>query len=94
MDANRVFDAAIKAGAMVAREDARQRELARLRDNATRRCGGCYHWMKSRQCPKEKNVNGWNRGPSMNGPICNKFEPTAIHLEWEAKFKAAKAPTP
>lgn len=37
-------------------------------------CGDCYFWMKSRSCPKEKNINGYSRGPSMNGLICEKFE--------------------
>ena len=36
-------------------------------------CGGCYWWMKSRRCPREKNVNGWNRGPSMNSPVCKEY---------------------
>ena len=36
-------------------------------------CGACQHWMKSRDCPRETNVNGRNRGPSMKAPICSKF---------------------
>ena len=36
-------------------------------------CGSCYWWMKSRSCPREKNVNGWNRGPSMNDPACKEY---------------------
>lgn len=37
-------------------------------------CGDCSHWMKSSQCPKERNVNGRNRGPSCEDRICEKFE--------------------
>ena len=37
------------------------------------RCGDCYLWMKSGQCPQERNVGGWNKGPSMNGSICERF---------------------
>ena len=36
-------------------------------------CGDCYFWMKSSLCPQERNVNGRNKGPSMNGSICEKF---------------------
>lgn len=37
------------------------------------RCGDCDKWMKSRQCPKEYNVNGRNRGPSCNDHKCSQF---------------------
>lgn len=37
------------------------------------RCGDCDKWMKSSECPREKNVNGMTRGPSINAPICNQF---------------------
>jgi hypothetical protein len=51
----------------------KKRELyADLRDLPSR-CGSCDNWMKSRECPREHNVNGRNRGPSMNAPICPKF---------------------
>lgn len=53
------------------------REIARLRNGiatAERRvCGNCTRWMKSSECPAEKNVNGFSRGPSCNGPACGKF---------------------
>ena len=39
-----------------------------------KRCGDCSLWMTSK-CPEEKNVNGWNRGPSMNGYTCHQFTP-------------------
>ena len=41
------------------------------------RCGACQHWMKSRICPRERNVNGWNRGPSSESVPCDKFLITA-----------------
>ncbi len=37
------------------------------------KCGDCYWWMKSKDCPREKNVNGFSRGPSMSGIACGKF---------------------
>lgn len=42
-----------------------------------KRCGDCSFWMKSSDCPEERNVNGWNKGPSMNGIPCVKFQDTA-----------------
>lgn len=36
-------------------------------------CGDCDNWMKSRQCPKEWNDNGRQRGPSMAAPRCGQF---------------------
>ncbi len=49
----------------------RANELARkIRTVA---CGDCDKWMKSRECPRERNVNGWNKGPSMVDPICSVF---------------------
>jgi len=40
------------------------------------RCGNCFWWMKSSQCPREKNVNGYSQGPSNNSPACSKFKIT------------------
>ena len=42
------------------------------------KCGDCSFWMKSSECPQERNVNGWNKGPSMNGTPCEKFAPVAV----------------
>jgi len=36
-------------------------------------CGDCDKWMKSGQCPRERNVNGRNVGPSCSRPICSQF---------------------
>lgn len=45
-----------------------EREVRELRGQ----CGSCQSWM-TRVCPKERNINGYNRGPSMNAPKCGKF---------------------
>lgn len=37
-----------------------------------KRCGDCKLWM-TRECPKEKNVNGRNYGPSVNDIVCELF---------------------
>jgi hypothetical protein len=49
-------------------------------------CGNCVHWMKSRICPRERNVNGRNRGPSMVDPACELFK----LKPWVAELKAAR----
>ena len=41
------------------------------------KCGDCYYWMKSSECPRERNVKGRNRGPSISGSPCEKFRPDA-----------------
>ena len=46
-------------------------------------CGHCDFWMKSFLCPKERNVNGRNKGPSMSGITCNKFK----LVEWVKELK-------
>lgn len=62
--------------------------IAQLRDkvreatNAKRdRCGGCEHWMKSRSCPRERNVGGMSRGPSCDAPACSSFSITQREIE-------------
>lgn len=62
---------------------ARMRELAD--DIARVRCGDCGKWMKSRECPKERRVNGTKRGPSANDPICGLFEEAPLSSELRQK---------
>lgn len=55
--------------------------LAQLRDKVAYahrapQCGDCHWWMKSRDCPREKNVGGMTRGPSAGGTPCNKYQET------------------
>ena len=42
--------------------------------SALPKCGECYYWMKSRDCPREHNVRGMNRGPSCGDGACVKFK--------------------
>jgi hypothetical protein len=76
---------------------AKVREL-RAEINRPERCGDCDHWMKSRQCPREHNVNGRNRGPSMNASVCPSFAKTSVAEDRRAKLVAElstlTAPTP
>lgn len=38
------------------------------------KCGQCAFWMCSRLCPRERNVGGMSRGPSVNAHGCGKFK--------------------
>lgn len=51
----------------------KMRQLREAIFMAGRACGDCSKWMKSRECPKERNVNGQTRGPSCKAPICADF---------------------
>ena len=63
-----------------ARLSAERQRIAKIREltidirNVGTVCGDCDLWMKSSYCPREVNVNGRRRGPSMNAAICGKFE--------------------
>lgn len=69
--------------------------LAQLRDkvwyanDAHRdRCGSCFFWMKSRDCPREKNVGGMSRGPSCNERVCPKFKITQGAIDQRLRLMA------
>lgn len=66
--------------------------LGQLRDKVVeamqvgrRECGSCYFWMKSRECPREHNVNGYTRGPSCAHPACAKFRITQQAIDLQAQ---------
>ncbi len=45
-------------------------------DSKKKTCGRCHWWMKSKDCPAEKNVRGISRGPSSGSNLaltCSKF---------------------
>lgn len=70
-------------------------ELAQRKDEERRlsaamqaRCGHCFWWMKSRNCPREHNVNGMTRGPDAGGTPCGKFESTGAHIEAVGRYYA------
>lgn len=52
------------------------------------RCGDCYFWMKSRDCPRERNVNGMSHGPSAGGLPCSKMHETSASLDRRAKLQS------
>lgn len=68
---NDLWGAAILAGKSI-HHNIRIDELKCSISKIGTQCGDCSKWMTS-DCPKEKNVNGRNRGPSMSEVICDKF---------------------
>lgn len=73
MDIMVAFDKFIELDALATKAQVHIDERNRLLHEARPKCGNCRFWM-TRKCPKEKNVNGRNRGPSMNGLSCRLFE--------------------
>lgn len=67
-----------------------KRERARIQNDARPKCGNCHFWMKSRECPAEKNVNGQSRGPSCEGIACQKFQPCPRMQETFTKLLSDK----
>lgn len=47
------------------------------KDTDRKECGHCDLWMKSSLCPRERNVNGRNKGPSISEIACDKFTLTS-----------------
>ena len=77
----------------------RQAEMLEIRTQLRKvgtGCGDCYKWMHSNECPRETNVNGRRRGPSMNAPICGQYvekqSSTERRAELQRRLDALKSP--
>lgn len=69
----------------------RQEKIRQLRaDIAFVRCGSCQAWM-TRGCPKERNVNGYSRGPSMNEFPCGQYTEKPHYAELRDQRRAELA---
>lgn len=64
IEATHFIDAMMAADLERSQLQAVEDRVAQARACIARRCGSCEHWMKSRSCPAERNVNGYSRGPS------------------------------
>lgn len=82
-DGRELWEWAAQAGDFIHRQAKRNELTLKIAKVA---CGDCKLWMTS-ECPREKNVNGWNRGPSMNGTICEIFDEKPISTEMRAQWK-------
>lgn len=70
MNVDQIFDAIGKASAYVIACDQRAGKRKQLSDVLARRCGNCYHWMKS-SCRPEKEHGQFK---SSNSCACKDFE--------------------
>ena len=76
----------------------RNDEMRQLRAKilkANLQCGSCDKWMKSSLCPRERNINGYSRGPSCADLKCDQFvmgdsTKTSL-LQWAAELKALES---
>lgn len=85
MDNVRAFDKAIDAMGRFSLLAQLKDKLVEVLQTAKPECGNCYHWMKNRDCPREQNVDGRQRGPSMSAPACSKFKIEQSALDLRAK---------
>jgi hypothetical protein len=55
-------------------------------------CGTCQHWMKSRECPRQKpSMRGYSKGPSSTELPCHKFSETQTATDLRNARRAALA---
>lgn len=90
MDANAIFSAVEKFSEAVQKIGQIKKLSASISDLAPR-CGRCYFWMMSSECPREKNINGYSRGPSCDGFPCEKFSEKQYVTELRDARKAQLA---
>lgn len=88
-EADAIFGAFNKFSEQVHGIDLQRKHMQHLRERAQKNCGHCYWWMKSRDCPREKNVGGMSRGPSCSGLPCEKFRSTDDHAASVAAYAEA-----
>jgi hypothetical protein len=91
MDANQIFDAFESFSDQLAKRQKERDEYNMAFRRSVPLCGSCDHWAKSRECPKEHNVKGISRGPSMNGMPCEKFKGTSDFLADVEIFRTLQA---
>jgi hypothetical protein len=70
MDAEKIFDAVGKLGVLVHLKHEHSQKLEQLRSVQSRRCGNCFHWMKSSCIPEKKH----KQFKSRNSFACKDFE--------------------
>jgi hypothetical protein len=89
---NDAFDFGMAFSDRVHELDRLQKLRARIGKIGTR-CGDCDKWMKSRECPKEHNVNGQTTGPSNDEIKCNQFTEALSSTRLRTQLLAELHPT-
>lgn len=85
-----IWDWAAQLGDEMQRRDAIA-DLTKRIANLGRFCGDCEKWMKTSQCPRERNVGGYSRGPSMSAPKCGQFVEKTSTTEFREQLKSELA---
>src|SRR6185312_17104093 len=81
------FDALVEATGRVAALMVLQDKLNEMHRTDKKCCGNCEHWMKSSECPAERNIGGYTRGPSCDDFTCDQYllKPWVIELKNKRK---------
>ncbi|MGI9338346.1 MAG: hypothetical protein ACR2P4_07555 [Gammaproteobacteria bacterium] len=69
MNIDLIFEAAARAGAYLSVEDQRNEKVKQLHEAQARKCGNCYHWMKTSCIPETEH----NHFKSCNSTACGDF---------------------
>lgn len=83
MDVNAIFNAVNKASKYIHLEDAISRKEAQIKNVLTRRCGNCFHWMKSSCIPEKK----YKQFKHCNSHGCKDFALSPFQEELSAGFR-------
>ena len=83
MDANKIFDAAIKIFDEIDRADKIEKKQQQIQSVENKRCGNCDYWMKS-TCRPEKEFKQFK---SCNSIACIDFKLDGVSRELITKFK-------
>ena len=82
MNVEMIFDAALKASSYIYLKDAIHNKQTQIRNVLSKRCGNCFHWMKS-SCMPEKEHKQFK---TCNSFICKDFVLSPISEELSKKF--------
>lgn len=83
MDVNAIFDAVSKAANFVCLQDAICKKQEQIRNVLSKRCGNCFHWMKSSCIPEKKH----KQFKSCESYGCKDFELCPFSEGLAKKFK-------
>jgi len=89
--ADRVFGACMEFSDAVHKADEERKIREQIRSVTAEKCGNCPHWMKTRECPRERR----GEKPSCNAPGCEEFSlmPSRKKFSEELKAKLPKGDT-
>lgn len=82
-DVNAIFDAVGKASSYVYLQDAIHDKQKQIMDVLSKRCGHCFHWMKSSCIPEKKH----KQFKHCESPGCSEFERHLFSEELAVKFE-------